>query len=143
VGERFGKAGMADRALGLHTYNVDNFPKSEEAMASQLDIVDYYLDDANDPNAAANATERLVSVFSGQDGLAPKVYEIAGRLAKAGRSDDAIGLYEYNVESCGGRMRMGCFLRFKFPILTSKRRTLPGSMLRLISWLRILRGKRG
>jgi len=99
VAKRFGRAGMAGKSVDLHTYNVDNFPKSEEAMASQLDIVDYYLDDANDPNAAAMAADRLVSVFSEQEGLAGKVYEIAGRLAKAGRADDAIGVYEYNVEN--------------------------------------------
>lgn len=99
VAKRFGRAGMAGKAVELHTYNVDKFPKSKEAMGSQLDIVDYYLGDGNDPNGAAKVANRLVSVFSEQKGLAGKVYEIAGRLAEGGRADDAIGLYEYNVEN--------------------------------------------
>jgi len=99
IAEQFGTARQTGKALELHARNVEMFPESEEAMASQLDIVDYYLGDVNDSNAAAAAAQTLVSVFSEQEGLAGKAYEIAGRLAKAGRPDDAIGLYGYNVEN--------------------------------------------
>lgn len=99
IAERFGSARQTAKALDLHAYNVEIFPKSVEAMGSQLDIVDYYLDDVNDPDAAAAAAQMFVSVFSEQEGVVDKAYEIAGRLAKAGRPDDAIGLYQYNADN--------------------------------------------
>jgi len=98
VAERCEKARMVEEALEMHAYNVKNFPESPEAMASQLEIIDHYLEGGN-PSVAASETDKLLRVFSQQKGLAGKVYEVAGRLGEAGNVDDAIRLYEYNVDN--------------------------------------------
>jgi len=92
------KAKRAEKAIELHRHNVDNFPDNSDAMGSQLDVVNYYIADANDANAAEAAAGKLLNVFSDQPGFAKEVYEVASKFKEAGWAEKAVPLYQYNVD---------------------------------------------
>ncbi len=92
------KAKRAEKAIELHRYNVDNFPDNSDAMGSQLDVVNYYISEANDANAAEAAAGKLLDVFSDRPGFAKEVYEAAGKFKEAGWAEKAVPLYQYNVD---------------------------------------------
>jgi pentatricopeptide repeat protein len=99
IANRFNEAGRNKKAIELHNYNADNFPDNYDAMLSQHDIIDFYLGEGKDANEADAAANKLLSVFSKQPSLPKDIYEIAGKFAKAGRTEKALQIHQYNVDA--------------------------------------------
>lgn len=93
----FKKAGNPNKALDLHQYNVEHFPKEKHAMWSQVEIVYYHIG-IGDFTAAGTGVDKLLEVFAAQPTLSKEIYQVTQKYEKAGRVERALQLYQYNVE---------------------------------------------
>jgi len=80
----------------LHQFIVDNFPKSEQALPSQRDVILASIGLADDPNAEA-AIDKLLKDFAGDPRIGDVTYQVA-RTIHWKDGDKAKQLYEYIVE---------------------------------------------
>ena len=98
VAGRFQKAGDEAKGLELHQYNVDNFPDSQRAVLSQVDIICSHLSNRDISNAES-ATEILYSLFAGHEALPEGIYMLANHYSnKMGDKAEGLELHRYNVD---------------------------------------------
>jgi tetratricopeptide (TPR) repeat protein len=97
IAREFETAGNSKKALELHQYNVERFPKQKHAMWSQVEIIYYHIG-TGDSTAADADVDKLLKVFSTQPTLSKEIYQVAKRYKKAGKIEKALPLYQYNVE---------------------------------------------
>ena len=99
VAGRFQKAGAEAKALELHQYNVDNFPDSQRAVLSQVDIICSYLSNQDFSNAES-ATETLYSRFAEHEALPEGIYMLANYyFRQMGDKAKGLELHLYNVDN--------------------------------------------
>ena len=97
IAREFKKAGNPKKAIELHQYNVEHFPKDRYAMWSQVEITYYHIE-TGDFTAAEAASNKLLKVFSAQPTLSKEIYQAAKRYEKAGKIEKTLALHQYNVE---------------------------------------------
>jgi len=97
IAREFEKAGNPQKALELHRYNVEHFPKDKHAMWSQVEIIYYHID-TGDFTAGDADVDKLLKVFSTQPTLSKEIYQVAQRYANAGKIEKALPLHQYNAE---------------------------------------------
>jgi len=91
------RAKKFDRALDLHQYNVEHFPKEKYAMWSQVEIIKSYIRDDH-LQAADAAYEKLLSLFASQPTLATEMCRVADTYLAAGNLEKAEKLYTYVLD---------------------------------------------
>jgi len=95
----YNEAGRKDRALQLHSYNVEHSSKDNKyTMWSQLEIIKSHILDG-DNVAADEAVDKLLTVFSDQPTLPMEIYQLSDRFNNAGRADKAGQLYQYIINT--------------------------------------------
>src|SRR4030042_1395364 len=72
IARQYNSKGNAEKAIGLHQYNVNNYPTDKNAVWSQVEIVQSYIRNGN--NAADAATDELINKFSDQPLLPKEIY---------------------------------------------------------------------
>ena len=96
VAYEYHNAGKEEKALELHQYNVDHFPEHINAMWSQREIVYYHIRNSDD-EAADEAFDTLIKIFSDQETLPKEIYQVGMAYRDAGNVSRAFEIHAYNV----------------------------------------------
>ena len=96
VAYEYHNAGKEEKALELHQYNVDHFPEHINAMWSQREIAYYHIRNSDD-EAADEAFDTLIKIFSDQETLPKEIYQVGMAYRDAGNVSRAFEIHAYNV----------------------------------------------
>jgi len=98
IAREFERRGNQTRAIQLHKYNVEHFPKDKYAMWSQVEIIYYHIRE-KDFTAADAACNKLLTVFAEQPTLPKEIYRVAMAFKRVGKADMALQLHQYNAKN--------------------------------------------
>ena len=103
IADLYNKAGKSTKASRLYQHVVDNWPKSDQAELSQMNLAMYYVDQGDDLNAQA-ATDKLIANYSQNLQITKAIHDVAQHYRLSGKHEKANELYQYNVDNFSGDM---------------------------------------
>ena len=86
-----------DEALELHAYNSQRYPDTQFGMISQVKIIKSDFQEKN-YSSVHNNIDKLIAKFSQQKGITKELYKLGHQFVDARQQENAIKLFQYNVE---------------------------------------------